>query len=180
MSLFRKSLAITALLSSGLALELSPAAIAEPLPPEPLLQAQATQTPLDYLNLLNSIPVFGILDSSGNPILASGDYEGQTRQVAYVWMDPQEALAVLEEVRREDPALVADAEVTALALGEVLIFSESQEMPEDWLLQVIPRPVDVAAAEEIWALEDSDKTEDFEGIPMFYGTTGGRAPAAGE
>ena len=168
----RKTIAIATIIGGGILLELCPQAIANPPQQAPIQLAQATSTEdLDYLKRLNSIPVFGILDDSGNPILASGNYDGQTRQVAFVWLDPQEAQSVLEEVRQEDPDLVANAQVAPLALGEVLSFSESADMPDDWLLQVIPRQEDVAAAKELWALEDSGKTGEFNGIPMFYGTT---------
>ena len=169
----KQSLVISLLLGSS-SLVIAPVVDAKPIPAIPaqtISQASSTEA-LDFLKLLDTVPVFGLMDENGEPLLARGEANNKTFRQAIFWLDPKDAAETLEKVVKEEPQLAGNVHVRPLALGQVLMFAESQEMLSDWRLKIIPKEQDLAAARAILALEKNAENAQFNDVPVFFATTG--------
>lgn len=129
---------------------------------EPLSQAEVTER-------LDAVPVFAIVSADGTPVLANIDQEGQNIQVATFWLNQQEALSTIEQIRQSNPDVASQAQVMPLSLGYAFQVAEEQQ-GEDIRFQVLP---DAQVSQQALTIaqagpEGAELTE-FPGVPLFYG-----------
>ncbi len=128
----------------------------------PLTQAEVTER-------LDAVPVFAIVSQDGTPVLANIDQDGQNVQVATFWLNQQEAMNTIEQIRQSNPDVAGQAQVMPLSLGYAFQVAEEQQ-GTDIRFQVLP---DAQISEEALTLarstpEGAELTE-FPGVPLFYG-----------
>lgn len=128
----------------------------------PLSQAEVTER-------LDAVPVFAIVSQDGTPVLANIDQNGQNIQVATFWLNQQEALSTIEQIRQSNPDVAGQAQVMPLSLGYAFQVAEEQQ-GTDIRFQVLP---DAQVSQEALTIarstsEGANLTE-FPGVPLFYG-----------
>jgi len=121
---------------------------------------------------LNIVPVFTIVGKDGAPVLANIPQEGGKQlQVASFWLDQNQALAVVEQIKKSNPTIGQQAQVVPMSLGYAYQIAEGEKPPGvDIIFQVLPGEAEVKKALEIAKASGETLTE-FPGIPLFYGVS---------
>lgn len=167
------SLAIAACTGLWLA---SQAVLAAPANQAPTLLAQAGTAPgaltrAEVTERLDAVPVFAIVSDDGTPILATVDREGEKVQIANFWLDPDEAVKTIDQIKSRTPDIGAQARVVPLSLGYAFTVAEEQkESDGNLVFQVLPKASVVTEALGMVNEESSEEElKEFPGVPLFYG-----------
>lgn len=148
-------------------------------PPNPALALSEEE----IMQKLSSVPVFAITDAEGSPLIASisnPEQDGQTTEVAGVFMNPQDANRFVERLTQEQPEMAGEVQVTVISLAEIYQLerrNRDQSTPIEF--SYVPTRQDIESAVSV--LLDSGREEEllerngeyiYPGVPLFMATAG--------
>ncbi|MEM6446121.1 MAG: Tic22 family protein [Cyanobacteria bacterium J06642_2] len=120
---------------------------------------------------LDAVPVFAIVSEDGTPILATVENEGEKVQIASFWLDPNEAVKTIDQIKTRTPDIGSQARIVPLSLGYAFTVAEEQKENEgDLVFQVLPKASVVTEALDMVNQESAEEElKEFPGVPLFYG-----------
>lgn len=148
-------------------------------PPNPALALSEEE----IMQKLSSVPVFAITDAEGSPLIASisnPEQDGQTTEVAGVFMNPQDANRFVERLTQEQPEMAGEVQVTVISLAEIYQLerrNRDQSTPIEF--SYVPTRQDIESAVSV--LLDSGREGEllerngeyiYPGVPLFMATAG--------
>lgn len=128
------------------------------------LQALAL-TEQEVVQQLGSVPVFTVTDSQGAPLVAT---EAGQPPIAGAFISQQDALAFIEELKRNNPQLANQVQVVPISLGEIYQLNNDAGQPgqDNVRFAYVPMEEQVEQAVSLLKQEDPEASE-FQGVPLF-------------
>ncbi|MDY7014249.1 MAG: Tic22 family protein [Cyanobacteriota bacterium] len=129
------------------------------------LQALAL-TEQEVVEQLRQVPVFTITDNEGAPLVATEEGEGA---VAGAFISQQDAIAFIEQIKRDNPELGNRIQVVPVSLGEIYQMNQdnsSEPGQEDVRFAYVPMDEQVEQALALLKQENPE-VQEFRGVPLF-------------
>ncbi|MDY6785708.1 MAG: Tic22 family protein [Cyanobacteriota bacterium] len=120
----------------------------------------------EVVEQLQPVPVFTITDNEGAPLVAEEEGEGPT---AGAFISQQDAIAFIEQIKRDNPDLGNRIQVVPVSLGEIYQInkdSASEEDAEEVRFAYVPMNEQVEQAVALLK-QENPQVQEFQGVPLF-------------
>ncbi|MEC4983310.1 MAG: Tic22 family protein [Oscillatoria sp. PMC 1068.18] len=125
----------------------------------------------EVMEKLRSVPVFTVTDAEGAPLVVNDDRQNE-RAVAGVFISQDDANAFLERLKRDNPDLGNQVQVTAVSLGAVYqLGQENRDRADGLSFAFVPIDEQVKSAETL-IRQGGQEIEEFRGVPLFVARAG--------
>jgi len=134
------------------------------------LEKSSFALPADQVEkILQSVPVFTIVDDKGVPLVAV-DEKDKTKKITGIFINQADAKKFYEQFKKQNPTLGDKVSVRLISLGEVYKVAVSFEgKPDALLFSYIPDPAEVEEAKKILT---ANKQTYAGGVPIFVARGG--------
>ena len=146
--------------------------------PQPNSYVRNRNIPSTYeeaLKRLESVPVFAVTNKEGVPILASipnPKNKSKNVQIATFFVDPQDALSLIETLRNQKPDVGNSARVVVLSMRQAYdIKNKNKNKAESLMFEFLPSKQQTESAITVLK-QNGQNVSKFNDIPLFYGTGG--------
>jgi hypothetical protein len=151
-------------LGLGVAIGLVSSAVLAVQPTHALSDAQ-------IIEKLQSIPVITLTDKSGSPLVAQLN-DKQKGLYTEVYLGQKEVKATLQRLQNTNPAIAKQLQIRVVTLGEVYKSQIANSGDKKLNVLVVPSEMQVKSAISLLRKSDPNKTQQFDGVPLFVGVAG--------
>ncbi len=137
-----------------------------------LSQPVHAMTEAQVLERLNSIPVFAITDDKGAPLLGTLPQQSnrEAKQVLFFFLNPDEAQALLNQLKTSNPQVASKARVSILSMNQAYQTIKSNK-DKSVAFEFVPSRTSIESARAI--IKAQGKTDrDVPPLPVFFATSG--------